>query len=97
MVEHSHIDAYTPAEGAELVCRLAEQKAVQPYEHMFIKSFLGGVYLSFGAFLYLVVGGGSARLNSSNPSLLRIIEGLVFPIGLVIIVLTGTELFSGNV
>jgi formate/nitrite transporter FocA (FNT family) len=97
MVEHSHVDAYTPAEGAELLCKLAEQKAMQPYDHIFLKAFLGGVYLSFGGFLYLIVAGGSAGLNASNPGLLRVIEGLVFPVGLVIIVLTGTELFTGNV
>jgi formate/nitrite transporter FocA (FNT family) len=95
-VEHSNTDAYTPAEGAELLCRLAEQKALQPYDHIFLKAFLGGVYLSFGGFLYLIVGGGSAGLTASNPGLVRIIEGLVFPVGLVLIVLTGTELFTGN-
>ncbi|THG93026.1 hypothetical protein EW145_g8499, partial [Phellinidium pouzarii] len=40
--------------------------------------------------------GGSPSLNASNPGLVKILGGFVFPVGLVMIVLTGQELLTSN-
>ncbi|BFZ65148.1 hypothetical protein YB2330_006311, partial [Saitoella coloradoensis] len=94
--QHSIVDAYTPAEAAHLLVSLGAAKAKEPIDHLFLKAFLAGVYLSFGGLLYITVGGGSAGLNATNPGIVRLLEGLVFPVGLFLIVITGTELFTGN-
>lgn len=49
----------------------------------------------YGGFLEAVVG-GSPSANTNNPGLLRLVEGLVFPVGLTLIVLTGMELLTSN-
>lgn len=40
--------------------------------------------------------GGSPSANQNNPGLLRLVEGLVFPAGLTLIVLTGMELLTSD-
>ena len=50
---------------------------------------------SYGGFLEAVVG-GSPSANTNNPGLLRLVEGLVFPVGLTLIVLTGMELLTSD-
>lgn len=45
--------------------------------------FIAGVFLSFGGLLSEIVGGGSAGLNASNPGLVKLLSGFVFPVGLV--------------
>eukprot|EP00240_Pyramimonas_obovata_P004353 CAMPEP_0118930196 /NCGR_PEP_ID=MMETSP1169-20130426/6962_1 /TAXON_ID=36882 /ORGANISM="Pyramimonas obovata, Strain CCMP722" /LENGTH=345 /DNA_ID=CAMNT_0006872515 /DNA_START=33 /DNA_END=1067 /DNA_ORIENTATION=+ len=57
-------------------------------------SFLGGAYLSWGSMLMFHVGGGSSAVLA--PGLLAAVKGMVFPIGLSMIVLSGSELMTGN-
>jgi formate/nitrite transporter FocA (FNT family) len=45
--------------------------------------FLAGAMLSFGGLLSEVVGGGSPGLTASNPGLVKVLAGGVFPVGLV--------------
>jgi len=44
---------------------------------------MAGVLLSFGNLLSEIVSAGSPGLNSSNPGLVKILSGFVFPVGLV--------------
>jgi formate/nitrite transporter FocA (FNT family) len=44
---------------------------------------MAGVLLSFGNLLSEFVSAGSPGLNASNPGLVKILSGFVFPIGLV--------------
>ena len=45
--------------------------------------FLAGVMLSFGGLLSEVVQAGSGGINANNPGLVKVLGGLVFPVGLV--------------
>jgi len=56
----------------------------------------GGIFLSYGGMLESVAGGNSAYVNATYPGFQRIIEGLVFPVGLAMIVLSGTELLTSD-
>jgi len=66
------------------------------YEIVFFKAFNAGVYLSFGGLLSEVIQGGSPTINTNNPGLLKVLGGFVFPVGLVMIVLSGQELLTSN-
>lgn len=44
---------------------------------------LAGVMLSFGGLLDVILSGGSASLTASNPGLVKVLGGFVFPVGLV--------------
>ncbi len=39
--------------------------------------------LSFGGLLSEIIQGGSPSLNDSNPGLVKVLGGFVFPVGLV--------------
>ena len=90
-------DAYSVHETVQRISAIGVQKAQQRIDHMIIKSFLAGVLLSFGGLFLLTVGGGSAPLTESlGPGIHKMIQAAVFPIGLVLVSLTGAELFTGN-
>jgi len=72
-----------PAEVAAALVQQAVAKHHTRYDKTFFKAVLAGVMLSFGGLLDLIITGGSPSLNSSNPGLLKVLGGFVFPVGLV--------------
>lgn len=42
----------------------------------------GGIFLSYGGMFESVVGGVSDRVNTDWAGVIRMLEGLVFPVGL---------------
>ncbi|KAJ7084489.1 putative formate/nitrite transporter [Mycena belliarum] len=92
------MDASTlkPAEVAVYFLKQGDAKHRDRYEYVFLKAVLAGVMLSFGGLLSEVISGGSPGLTSSNPGIVKILGGFVFPVGLVMIVLQGQELLTSN-
>lgn len=86
----------TPAQVAAAMVEHGIVKHRTRYEIMFFKAFIAGVFLSYGGLLSTVLGGGAAGLTATNPGLEKILAGAVFPVGLVMIVLTGQELLTSN-
>jgi len=86
------IDAYTPAKMAELVENVGVKKAALPAVPTLMLGILAGVFIAFGAMFYTLVitnqymGLGSARL----------VGGIAFSLGLILVVVGGAELFTGN-
>ena len=90
-------DVYNVNETIERIASNGVKKAGQRIDHLIIKSVLAGVLLSFGGLFLLTVGGGSAPLGQSLGSgIQKMIQVGTFPIGLVLIILTGADLFTGN-
>jgi len=85
-----------PAQVAQVLVRQATAKHNDRYDKVFIKAFMAGVMLSFGGLLSEVLQGGATGLTASNPGIVRILGGFVFPVGLVMIVLQGQELLTSN-
>ena len=44
---------------------------------------MAGAMLSFGGLLSEVLQGGATGLTASNPSIIKVLGGFVFPVGLV--------------
>lgn len=64
---------------------------------IFILGILSGCHIAFGAFLMLSVGGACPGLAAANPGLQKIISGMFgLPFGLMMTVIGGGELFTGN-
>lgn len=63
---------------------------------IFCSSFLGGALLGWGCSLTTVVAGGSAVFLQEAPGLLALLTGAVFPAGLSMVLLSGSELLTGN-
>tara|TARA_R110001583_G_scaffold19450_3_gene76035 strand:+ start:57 stop:755 length:699 start_codon:yes stop_codon:yes gene_type:complete len=59
-------------------------------------AFLAGAYIAFGGLLAIIVGGGSPGIAAENPGITKFLFGATFPIGLILVVVVGAELFTGN-
>lgn len=61
-----------------------------------VASLLAGVYISLGGILSLTIGFGFPEITQANPGLQKLLSGCMFPIGLILVVILGAELFTGN-
>lgn len=86
--------------NAEETMKLLAQKSIisaqRPVNQILCSSFLGGALLGWGGALTTVVAGGSATALATAPGALALLTGAVFPVGLSMIVLSGSELLTGN-
>jgi len=85
-----------PAEVAVAMVHYGVAKHKDRYENVFFKAVLAGAMLSFGGLLSEIISGGAGGLNTTNPGIVKILGGIVFPVGLVMIVLQGQELLTSN-
>jgi formate/nitrite transporter len=81
----------SPAEVWESFLTTGERKAALPMGNMLVAAILAGAFIALAG-----VGSTWASMEVDNLSLRRLIAGCVFPAGLAMVVLTGTELFTGN-
>lgn len=61
-----------------------------------VSAILGGAFIALGGLLSVMVAGGMPGVGAENPGLIKFIAGATFPVGLVLIVLTKTDLFTGD-
>lgn len=91
-MEELRPDAYAPPEIAKRIAEVAKKKSGLDFFRLFVLAILAGVFIGFGAeFFTLVVSATGLAFG-----LTQLIGGLVFSLGLVLIVLAGAELFTGN-
>ena len=65
-----------------------------PAWNMLLRGFMAGAYIAIGGALATVCATGVA--GWAGAGMAKLILGAVFPVGLIIIVLTGAELFTGD-
>lgn len=63
---------------------------------LLVSACMAGAYISLGGILSMTLGFGFPELTASNPALQRLLSGVAFPIGLILVVVLGAELFTGN-
>lgn len=61
-----------------------------------VSAILAGAYIALGGILSMIVGFGFPGITEANPSLQKLLSGCMFPIGLILVVVLGAELFTGN-
>lgn len=81
-----------PAEVETMVEQAAVSKASLPVGRMFVLAMFAGAFISFGGLFFTVFLAG----NDLAWSLQRVTGGLCFCLGLVLVLLCGAELFTGN-
>lgn len=86
----------TPSRVIEIAMSAAEAKLRLPLGQLVVSGILAGAYIAIGGTLSLVVGYGFPELTAGNPALQRLLSGAMFPLGLILVVLAGAELFTGN-
>jgi formate transporter len=89
------IDAFTPAEMVDKASALGEKKAALPILNLLPLSFLAGTYIAFGAVFASVVATGMPGVWPYG--IMKLLQGLVFSMGLILVIVGGGELFTGNV
>ncbi|KZV96292.1 putative formate/nitrite transporter [Exidia glandulosa HHB12029] len=87
---------HAPADVAVMMVEASVAKHRTRPEVLLLKAFNAGILLSFGGLLSVIMGGGSPTLTKSDPGIVKILSGFVFPVGLVMIVLQGQELLTSN-
>lgn len=85
-------DAHPPREIARMVERLGVAKARTDTLTLVVLAVLAGAFISLGALLSTVVVTGS----SLGFGVTRLLGGLSFCLGLILVVVAGAELFTGN-
>jgi len=87
---------FTPRELVAKASDAAFLKSNTSIKHTLILAFLAGGYIAMGGLLALLVGGGMPGFAAENPGLPKFVMGAVFPLGLILCVVGGADLFTGN-
>lgn len=92
MSNEMRIDAFPPPEMAERAENVGVKKANLDFWSMFALAVLAGAFIALGAeFCTLVVTNTGFGFGMT-----KLLGGLVFSLGLILVVVAGAELFTGN-
>ena len=86
------LDAYSPKQIAERVATVGVTKARMPLSPMFLLAVVAGGFIGLGGLYYTLV------ISDSQLSfgIARVLGGTVFSLGLILVIVAGAELFTGN-
>ena len=85
-------DAFSPDEIAVRVDTIGAAKARLPLLSMLMLSVLAGAFIGLGALYYVVVKSDAALGFAAT----QVLGGVAFSLGLILVVVAGAELFTGN-
>jgi formate/nitrite transporter len=88
------IDALLPPEMAKRAEYLGVRKAEAPLLATFTLAVLAGAFISLGAVFSTTVAAGASGVVPYG--IVRLLAGMVFTVGLVLVIVGGAELFTGN-
>ena len=92
MAEIFGFDAYSPREIAERVQNVGVAKTRLPVWSTAMLGVLAGVFIGLGSLYYVIVVSDSG----SGFAATRVLGGVCFSLGLLLVVVAGAELFTGN-
>ena len=82
-----------PSEAYFKIVQKGEDAAKASTLKIFHQAFVGGCYIGFGGLLSMVIGG---QLPNADPGTQKFVFAALFPVNLLLILLTGGSLFTGN-
>jgi formate/nitrite transporter len=86
------MDAYSPTEIAGRVNDFCVVKAHLPLLQLALLGMLAGAFIGLGALMFSLVASDASLGFAAG----RLLGGLVFSLGLVLVTVAGAELFTGN-
>lgn len=92
--ELHNIDSLLPPEMAVRAEEVGIKKAGMSFPVLFTLSVLAGAFIAFGAALATTVGAGAEGILSYGVT--RLLSGFFFSLGLILVIIGGAELFTGN-
>jgi formate/nitrite transporter len=90
------LDAYAPAQIAMRVRDVGVTKARLPISTMFALALLAGAFIALGALFFTVTITTGVAGQSPAFGFVRLAGGITFSLGLILVVVGGAELFTGN-
>jgi formate/nitrite transporter len=100
------IDALLPPEMAGKAEGIGVRKAQLDFWSMFALAILAGAFIAMGAIFATTVSAGSISVRAADGAVafstglpfgvVRFLAGLAFTLGLILVVVAGAELFTGN-
>ena len=88
-------NAYTPQQTTEIASRMGAAKARMRIDKIFTSGFMAGAILAFACAAVSVVN-TAPWYQENAPGVIKLFSALIFPFGLVAIVLTGADLCTGS-
>ena len=85
-------DAFSPSEIAERVAEVGVAKARLSVVSLIMLGMLAGAFIALGSLYYVIVVSDPALGWAAR----RLLGGVVFSLGLLLVVVAGAELFTGN-
>jgi formate transporter len=85
-------DAYTPSEVARRVETVGVAKAQMALLPLAMLGVLAGAFIGLGSMLFVIVRADASLGLAAS----QLVGGLVFSLGLLLVVVAGAELFTGN-
>jgi len=89
----NNFDSFLPPAMAQKAEELGVRKANLPFFKVFMLAILAGAFIALGAAFSTTTLAGSAALPYG---VARMLAGLAFSLGLILVVVGGAELFTGN-
>jgi len=80
----------------ELISRIGAKKAKMRLDKLWWNSVLAGPLLGFGCAIALSTN-AAPWYQDNAPGLIRTLGACFFPVGLILVVLTGADLYTSNV
>ncbi len=106
MTTEIRIDSLLPAEMATRAEYVGVRKAETPVGKMFALAVLAGAFIALGAIFATTISAGSIPIKTPDGAMAyssalpygvaRLLTGVVFCLGLILVVVGGAELFTGN-
>lgn len=87
------VEALTPQQITEYTKNVGIAKANKPFIPQLLMGILAGAYIGFGAMFYTLIKSDKETLGFA---LTNILCGVAFSVGLILVVIAGAELFTGN-
>lgn len=84
----------TPPEITVVASDTAVTKAAMPPDKLLVSSFLAGAYIAFASLLAVVVSAGLKPESAGG--LIALVTGAAFTLGLILVVVAGADLLTGN-
>lgn len=88
------VDAFIPPEMALKAADIGVKKAKITWQNTFALAILAGAFIALGAIFATTVTVGAA--DKLPFGITRLLSGLTFCLGLILVVVAGAELFTGN-
>src|SRR4051794_35659954 len=92
--EEAPMSAREPQEMAQVAVETGAKKTHRSWDRVLVSAFLAGAYISFGALVAITVSSGlDPKTWGTLPTLFM---GAAFALGLVLVIIAGSDLATGN-